>query len=71
MQAASAAAVTLAEAQIESILDARHRTDVDTRDFTVTNSATFLNAAKSITDIFTVLLGSRRRPSPCSWAASE
>jgi len=57
-QAVSAAAVNDAQAQIESILDARHRTNVDTRDFTVTNSATFLNAAKSITDIFTVLLGS-------------
>lgn len=57
-QTGSAAAVNDAQAQIESILDARHRTNVDTRDFTVTNSATFLNAAKSITDIFTVLLGS-------------
>ncbi|MFZ0529220.1 MAG: ABC transporter permease [Propionicimonas sp.] len=58
VQAISAPAVSAAQAQIESILDARHRTDIDTRDFTVTNSATFLNAAKSITDIFTVLLGS-------------
>jgi putative ABC transport system permease protein len=58
VQANSAPAVNDAQAQIESILDARHRTNVDTRDFTVTNSATFLNAAKSITDIFTVLLGS-------------
>jgi putative ABC transport system permease protein len=58
VQATSAADVNDAQAQIESILDARHRTNLDTRDFSVTNSATFLNAAKSITDIFTVLLGS-------------
>jgi putative ABC transport system permease protein len=57
VQATSAEAVDGAQAQVESILDARHRTTPDDRDFTVTNSASFLSAASSITGIFTLLLG--------------
>lgn len=57
VQAASAETVDAAQAQVESILDARHRTTADDRDFTVTNSASFLDAASSITGIFTLLLG--------------
>ncbi|HMR48824.1 MAG TPA: ABC transporter permease [Arachnia sp.] len=57
VQATSAETVDAAQAQVESILDARHRTTADDRDFTVTNSASFLEAASSITGIFTLLLG--------------
>ena len=57
VQATSAETVDAAQTQIEAILDARHRTTTDDRDFSVTNSATFLSAASSITGIFTVLLG--------------
>jgi putative ABC transport system permease protein len=57
VQATSAETVDAAQTQIEAILDARHRTTADDRDFSVTNSATFLSAASSITGIFTVLLG--------------
>ena len=46
-----------AQAQIESVLDARHRTTAADRDYSVLNSASFLNAASSITGIFTILLG--------------
>ena len=56
-QATSAETVDAAQAQIESILDARHRTTPDDRDFSVSNSASFLSAASSITGIFTILLG--------------
>ena len=57
VQAASAEKVDAAQTQVESILDSRHRTTADDRDFTVTNSASFLSAASSITGIFTLLLG--------------
>ena len=57
VQATSAETVDAAQTQIEAILDARHRTTADDRDFSVTNSATFLDAASSITGIFTILLG--------------
>lgn len=57
VQATSADTVNAAQAQVESLLDARHRTTPDDRDFTVTNSASFLSAASSITGIFTLLLG--------------
>lgn len=56
-QATSAETVDAAQAQIESILDARHRTTAADRDYSVLNSASFLNAASSITGIFTILLG--------------
>jgi len=46
-----------AQTQVESILDARHHTTADDRDFNVSNSASFLSAASSITSIFTILLG--------------
>ncbi|MFT4108367.1 ABC transporter permease [Propionicimonas sp.] len=57
VQATSAETVDAAQAQVESVLDARHRTNAEDRDFTVTNSASFLSAASSITSIFTLLLG--------------
>lgn len=57
VQATSADTVDDAQAQIESILDARHHTTAADRDFNVSNSATFLDAASSITGIFTILLG--------------
>ncbi|MDQ7991329.1 MAG: ABC transporter permease [Propionicimonas sp.] len=57
VQATSADTVDAAQAQIEAILDARHRTTSDDRDFTVMNSATFLDAASTITGTFTILLG--------------
>jgi putative ABC transport system permease protein len=57
VQAVSADSVDTAQAQIESILDGRHRTTSDDRDYTVTNSAVFLDAANTITGTFTILLG--------------
>ena len=57
VKASSAETVNDAQTQVESILDARHHTTADDRDFNVSNSASFLSAASSITSIFTILLG--------------
>lgn len=57
IQAADADAVGAAQAQVEAILDARHRTGAASRDFTVTSSASMLSAANSITGTLTVMLG--------------
>jgi len=56
-QATSSDTVDAAQRQIEVILDGRHRTSPDDRDYTVISSATFLNAANTITGTFTILLG--------------
>ena len=57
VKATSAATVTAAEAQVQSILDARHGTTASTRDYTVSSAFSFLTAATSSTRTFTVLLG--------------
>ena len=57
VKAASAEAVDAAQGQVESILDSRHGTTAATRDFSVDSSASFIEAASSITGIFTLLLG--------------
>ena len=57
VKATSAATVTTAEAEVESILDSRHGTTAATRDYTVSSASSFLTAATSSTKTFTVLLG--------------
>ena len=57
IKATSAATVTTAEAEVESILDSRHGTTASTRDYTVSSASSFLTAATSSTKTFTVLLG--------------
>lgn len=57
IKATSAETVDAAQEQVESILDRRHGTTAATRDFTVSSSASFIEAAASITGIFTLLLG--------------
>lgn len=57
VKATSAATVDAAQAEVERILDARHGTNEDSRDFTVSSSASFLSAASTITSVFTLLLG--------------
>ena len=57
VKATSAASVDAAQAQVERILDSRHGTTADDRDFTVTSSASVLSAFDTITSALTVLLG--------------
>ncbi|CAL8974496.1 Macrolide export ATP-binding/permease protein MacB [Propionicimonas sp. T2.31MG-18] len=57
VQAGSADTVTDAQAQVEAILDQRHRTSSEDRDFTVITSASMLSAASSITGTLTIMLG--------------
>jgi putative ABC transport system permease protein len=57
VKATSSETVTAAQWEIESILDGRHGTTAADRDFTVNSAASFLNAATSSTQTFTVLLG--------------
>lgn len=57
VKATSAATVSTAQTQIESILDQRHGTTSADRDFQVSSSSSFLSAATSSTQTFTVLLG--------------
>lgn len=57
VKATSAATVDAAQAEVERILDARQGTDASNRGFSVTNSASILDAVSTITSTFTVLLG--------------
>ncbi len=57
VKATSASTVTAAQGQIESILDQRHGTTSADRDFSVSSASSFLSAATSSTQTFTVLLG--------------
>jgi putative ABC transport system permease protein len=57
IKATAAGTVDAAQSEVELLLDERHGTTADNRDFTVFNSAAFLSAATSVTQIFTVLLG--------------
>ncbi|GLY13583.1 peptide ABC transporter permease [Kineosporia sp. NBRC 101677] len=57
VQATSADTVDAAQAEIEDILNSRHRTTSADADFSVSNASSFLEAATSTTDTLTVLLG--------------
>lgn len=57
VQATSSETVGSATSQVESILDTRHRTTSDTRDFSVSSASSILDAATESTRTFTVLLG--------------
>jgi putative ABC transport system permease protein len=57
IKATSAESVEAAQAEVERILDARQGTTVADRGFSVTNSATILEAVSTITSTFTLLLG--------------
>jgi len=56
VKAASADTVGSAAAQVEGILDARHRVTAADRDFSVSSASSFLTAATSSNRTFTVLL---------------
>jgi putative ABC transport system permease protein len=57
VKATSADSVTLAESEVESILDTRHDVTGADRDYTVTSASSILDAATSSNRTFTVLLG--------------
>ena len=57
VQAASGEVQEAAQAQVTAILDRRHDTDEDSRDFQVLNQASLLTATEDTTRVFTVLLG--------------
>ena len=57
VKASSADTVSAAQSQIESILDGRHGTTSSNRDFSVSSASSFVSAATSSTQTFTVLLG--------------
>lgn len=57
VKATSADSVTLAESEIESILDARHKVTSTDRDYSVSSASSILSAATSSNHTFTVLLG--------------
>lgn len=56
VKAASADTVGAATAQVESILDSRHKVTAATADYTVSSASQFLSAATSSNRTFTVLL---------------
>jgi putative ABC transport system permease protein len=57
VKATSADAVTLAESEVESILDTRHKVTSTDRDYSVSSASSILSAATSSNRTFTVLLG--------------
>jgi putative ABC transport system permease protein len=57
VKATSADTVTLAESEVEDILDNRHRVTSTDRDYSVTSASSILSAATSSNRTFTVLLG--------------
>jgi putative ABC transport system permease protein len=57
VKATSADTVTMAESEIESILDTRHKVTSADRDYSVTSASSILSAATSSNRTFTVLLG--------------
>jgi putative ABC transport system permease protein len=57
VKATSADAVTLAQSEVESILDTRHKVTSADRDYSVTSASSILDAATSSNRTFTVLLG--------------
>jgi putative ABC transport system permease protein len=57
VKATSADTVTLAESEVESILDTRHKVTSADRDYSVSSASSILSAATSSNHTFTVLLG--------------
>jgi putative ABC transport system permease protein len=57
VQAASAADVSQASAEIAQILRARHRTAIGADDFTILTQQDFLDTARTITSVLTIFLG--------------
>jgi putative ABC transport system permease protein len=57
IKATSADSVTLAESEVESILDTRHQVTSADRDYSVSSASSILSAATSSNRTFTVLLG--------------
>jgi putative ABC transport system permease protein len=57
VKATSADTVTLAESEVESILDTRHEVTSTDRDYSVSSASSILSAATSSNRTFTVLLG--------------
>ncbi len=57
VKATSAGTVTLAEGEVESILDNRHQVTSTDRDYSVSSASSILSAATSSNRTFTVLLG--------------
>lgn len=57
VKSTSSEATTLAQSQVESILDGRHGTTSANRDFSVFSASQILSAATSSNQTFTVLLG--------------
>jgi len=57
VKATSAADVSAAQGEIQTILDARHGVSASNRDYSVTSASSILEAATSSNETFTVLLG--------------
>jgi putative ABC transport system permease protein len=57
VQASSAATVALAQAEVQDVIDARHRVTAANPDYSIFNASSILSAATSTTQTFTVLLG--------------
>jgi len=57
VKATSAATVSAAQSEVETILDSRHDVSAANRDFSVFSASSILSAATSSTQTFTVLLG--------------
>ncbi|MGZ4602092.1 MAG: ABC transporter permease, partial [Kineosporiaceae bacterium] len=57
VQATSATTVATAQAEVQDVLDARHRVTAANADYSIFNASSILSAASSTTQTFTVLLG--------------
>lgn len=57
VKATSAADVTAAQTEIQTILDARHKVSATDRDYSISSASSILEAATSSNETFTVLLG--------------
>ncbi len=57
VKATTAADVTTAQAEIQTILDTRHKVSAADRDYTISSASSILEAATSSNQTFTVLLG--------------
>lgn len=57
VQANDSESVPLASEEIAQILRARHRTEIGQDDFTILSQQTFLDTARTITNILTIVLG--------------
>ncbi|NLT56979.1 MAG: FtsX-like permease family protein [Actinomycetales bacterium] len=57
VKATDTESVTTATAEVQSVLDSRHRVTSSTRDYTISSASSILSAATDTTKTFTVLLG--------------